>query len=235
MPYRSSTPLLYYRTAVTELSDEDFELFLGDLVWQDTLGKLKQSRRESLGRVIKGSDYLSTRRLDMLLNQKHPPPSFPTLTSNAGSTSRPAGQNKCEKWFKDKGLIPSGSQLGTKAMPTASFAIALTMGFPSGWFEGLAEQYSKNLNTPSQIKPQAESEQDILQDEQLHQHKQRSPSAESSTSQKLLGGDEREARRTCVGKCNRAVEKLLEHKRGERSSLSRDIFIPCLVKKPKQP
>ena len=49
-----------------ELSDEDFELFLGDSLWQDTLGKLKQSRRESLGRVIKGSDYLS----------------FPTLTSN---------------------------------------------------------------------------------------------------------------------------------------------------------
>jgi hypothetical protein len=73
----------------------------------------------------------------------------PPLTSNAGSTSRPAGQNKCEKWFKDNGLIKNGSQLGTKA-------IAQVMGFPSNWFEGLTRQYSKNQmlcpcgTTPSQ-------------------------------------------------------------------------------------
>ena len=54
-----------------ELSDGDFELFLGDSLWQDTLGKLAMSRQQSLGRVIKGSDYLS----------------FPTLTNNASSTS----------------------------------------------------------------------------------------------------------------------------------------------------
>ena len=101
--------------------------------------------------------------------------SFPTLTSNECSTSRPAGQTKCEKWFKDNGLIKSGYQLGTKA-------IALMMGFPSGWFEGLTEQYSKNLTTPNQVKPQAESVADILQEEQLHQHKHRSPSEEFSIS-----------------------------------------------------
>ena len=112
------------------------------------------------------------------------------------------------------------------------------MGFLSSWFEGLTEQYSKNQTTPSQgasrrlasrpprgddlrerAAPQAELEPDISQDEPLHQDKQRSLSAESSISTVLLGGN----------------EKLLEHKGGERSSLSRDISIPCLVKKPKQP
>ncbi|MDJ0571528.1 MAG: hypothetical protein QNJ53_21110 [Pleurocapsa sp. MO_192.B19] len=188
-----------------ELSDEDFELFLGDLVWQDILLKLKQSRRESLERHTKDSDCLS----------------FPTLTSGQTSTTmRPAGQTKCDcaprtaegnRWFKDNGLIAPGYQLGTKA-------IALMMGFPSNWFEGLTEQYLKNQTTPSQVKPQAESEQDISQDEQLHHHKQPSPFAESSTSTQLLRGD----------------EKLLEHKR-ERSSPSKEISIPCLVKQPKQP
>ena len=41
--------------------------------------------------------------------------------------------------------------------------------------------------------------------------------SESSTSQKLLGGD----------------ESLLEHERGEQ--LAKKISIPCLVKQPKQP
>ena len=60
----------------------------------------------------------------------------------------------------------------------------------------------KNQSTPSQIKLQAESEQDISQDEQLHfTHKQRSLSAESSTSQNLLGGE----------------KELLEHKEKEHS------------------
>ena len=122
------------------------------------------------------------------------------------------------------------------------------MGFLFNWFEDLSEQYSKNQNTPSQTKPQAELEQDIWQDEQLHPSKQPLPSAESlceavsfrATSTTLLGGD----------------EKLLEHKRGERSSyakrymrlkplsagvsfrnplgLKQNLSIPCLVRQPKQ-
>ena len=180
-----------------ELSNEDFELFLADSLWQDTLGRLRQSRRESLGRVIKDEGFLL----------------FPTLTSNASSTnSKPAGQTKCERWFKDKGLIKSGYQLGTKA-------IALTMGFLSSWLEGLTQQYLKKQTTSSQVELQAELEQDISQEEQLHQHKQPSLSKESSISTRLLGGD----------------EKLLEHKRRERSSLKQDLSIPCLVKQPKQP
>lgn len=192
----SPSPASVLLSNLKELSDEDFELFLEDSEWQDTLGKLKQSRRRSLERVTKDSDCLS----------------FPTLTSGDRSTSRPAGQTKCEKWFKDKGLIKSGYQLGTRA-------IAQVMGFPSNWFEGLTEQYSKNPNTPSQVKFQAESEVDTLQGELLLQDKQRSPSAESSISQKLLVGE----------------EKLLEHKRGECSSPEKKLSIPCIVKQPKQP
>ncbi|MGK7949602.1 MAG: hypothetical protein AB4368_12610 [Xenococcaceae cyanobacterium] len=56
------------------------------------------------------------------------------------------------------------------------------MGFPSNWFEGLTQQYSKNLNIQSQVKPQEELEQDTWQEEQLHQPKQPSPSVESSIS-----------------------------------------------------
>ena len=202
-----------------ELSDKDFELFLADSAWQDILLRLKQSRRKSLGRVIKDSDYLS----------------FPTLTSNVSSTSAnlrfaqiqriweklcfSAGQTKCDRWFKDNGLIKNGSQLGTKA-------IALTMGFPSSWFEGLTEQYSKNLTTPSLAELQAESEPGISQEEQLHQGKQRSPCVESlceavsfrAISTQLLGGD----------------ENLLGHKRGEHSAKTQELSIACIVKQPKQ-
>ncbi len=135
--------------SLKELSDEDFELFLGDLVWQDILLKLKQSRRQALELDNRGTDCLS----------------FPTLTSGQTSTKmRPAGQVKCEKWFKDKGLIPSGSQLSAQA-------IAMIMGFPPNWFDCL-----------SQVKPQEELELDISQEEPLHQDKQPLPSVESSIS-----------------------------------------------------
>jgi hypothetical protein len=188
--------------SLKELSDEDFELFLADSIWQDIQQKLNLSRQQALGRVIKDSGYLS----------------FPTLTSGQTSSKmRPAGQTKCEKWFKDNGLIPNGSQLGTSA-------IASMMGFPSNWFtklsgasEDLTNQYSKNVTIPKQPIHQEESELDISQDEQSHQDKQRSPLEESSISQKLLGGDE-----------NSPLQK------DKRSSPSREISIPCLVKQPKQ-
>jgi hypothetical protein len=140
-----------------ELSDEDFELFLADSTWQDTLSRLKQSRRRALELSTKDSDCLS----------------FPTPTSNECSTSRPAGQTKCERWFKDKGLIAPGYQLGRRA-------IALIMGFPSDWFDPLCQ---------SQPAQREESEPDTSQDEPLHQDKQRSLSEESSTLTVLLGGE----------------------------------------------
>jgi hypothetical protein len=142
-----------------EFSDEDLELFLPPYIWQDTVLKLKQSRQQSLEQ--------DTRDLDCL--------SFPTLTSNENSTTRPAGQTKCEKWFKDKGLVPNGSQLGT-------CAIASIMGYPSDWFEVLTKQYSKSATTPSQISHQEESKADTSQGEQSRQDKQRSLSVESSIS-----------------------------------------------------
>ena len=140
------------------LSDEDLELFLPASIWQDTLLRLKQSRRESLDYRTRDSEYLF----------------FPTLTSNECSTSRPAGQTKCEKWFKDNGLIPSGSQLSAQA-------IALVMGFPSNWFEVLSQKNSNQKIILSQVKPQEESEQDISQEELVLRSKQPSPSEEFST------------------------------------------------------
>jgi hypothetical protein len=132
-----------------DLSNEDLELFLPPYIWQDTVLKLKQSRRRSLEQDIKDLDCLS----------------FPTLTSGQTSTTmRPAGQTKCEKWFKDKGLIPTGSQLSAEA-------IAMIMGFPPNWFDCL-----------NSTKPQEESEPDISQEEALHQDKQPLPSVESSIS-----------------------------------------------------
>jgi hypothetical protein len=146
--------------SLKELLDEDFELLLDTSIWQDIQQKLSSSRQQALGLDTRDSDCLS----------------FPTLTSGQTSSKmRPAGQTKCEKWFKDNGLIPNGSQLGTSA-------IASMMGFPSDWFEGLSEQYSLHATTPSQVKHQEESEPDILQDEQSPQPKQRSLSVESSIS-----------------------------------------------------
>ncbi len=178
-------PASVFLSNLKEWSDEDLELFLPPYIWQDTVLKLKQSRRRSLEQDTRDSDYLS----------------FPTLTSNVSSTSRPAGQTKCDRWFKDNGLIAPGYQLSAQA-------IAMIMGFPMDWFNPLC-----------QPTPQDASEQGISQEEQSPQDKQRSPSEESSTSQKLLGGE----------------KKLLEHKRGERSSPRQEISIPCIVKQPKQP
>jgi hypothetical protein len=132
-----------------EWSDADFEQCLGDCEWQDTLTKLKLSRRSSLARVTLDPDCLS----------------FPTLTSGDRSlTSRPAGQTKCEKWFKDNGLIPPGYQLSAPAM-------ALMMGFPEDWFDCLSPPITQD-GSGLDTSPEGLSRQD----------KRRSPSNESSTS-----------------------------------------------------
>jgi hypothetical protein len=146
---RRRNPNSWWLNNQQEFSNEDYELFLEDSEWQDIKAKLKLSRRVSLEQDTKDSDYLS----------------FPTLTSGQTSTTmRPAGQTKCEKWFRNKGLIPSGSQLGSEA-------IATIMGFPPNWFDCL-----------SPTKPQAESEVDISQVEPSPQDRQPSPSAESFIS-----------------------------------------------------
>lgn len=239
-----------------EIDQEGYENSISisgaDSLWQDTLGRLAMCRQQSLARVIRGSGYSL----------------FPTLTSNVSTTSAnlrfaqilriwekqsfSAGQTKCEQWWKNKGLIPNGSQLGTQA-------IALTMGFPSSWFEDLTEQYSKNRTTLSQgaslrlasrpprgddlrerAAPQAEFEQGISQDEQLHQHKQLLPSVESSTSQKLLGGEKEllEHEKKCSSTCSKVLlggEDNSPLSTENSSSVSKEISIPCLLKQPKQP
>lgn len=91
---------------------------------------------------------------------------FPTLTSCSSKNSRPAGATKCEQWFKRRGLIPNGSQLSAQA-------IAKIMGFPEDYLNPLC---------PSLTIHQDESAHVTLQDEPLHQDKQRSPSPESSIS-----------------------------------------------------
>ena len=142
-----------------ELSDEDLELFLPPYIWQDTVSRLKLSQRADSEQVTEENGCSL----------------FPTLTSNENSTTRPAGQTKCEKWFKDKGLIPNGSQLGTSA-------IALVMGFPLLWLMVLQKESSKSPITQNPTEHQEESEQDISQVEQLPQDKQPSPSEESCIS-----------------------------------------------------
>jgi hypothetical protein len=150
----SAVPDSLFLNNLKEWSDADFEPYLADCEWQDTLTKLKLSRRRSLARVTPDPDCLS----------------FPTLTSGARSlTSRPAGQTKCEKWFKDKGLIPPGYQLSAQAM-------ALMMGFPEDWFDCLSPPITQDG-----------SEADTSPEGQLPQHRRRSPSVESSTSTQLLG------------------------------------------------
>jgi hypothetical protein len=138
--------------SLKDLTDEDFAQSLDSSTWQDIQQKLKLSRRQAL--------VLDTSGIEFLL--------FPTLTSGRSSTSqtRPPGQTKCERWFKDAGLVPTGYQLSPKAM-------ALIMGFPADW-----------LNPLSQCPPtrSVESRQDTSQEEALPQHKQPLPSIESSTS-----------------------------------------------------
>jgi len=143
--YSKPNPSSVLLSNLLELSDEDLEQSLDSSSWLDIVGNLKLSRQAALEQVIKDSDYLS----------------FPTLTSGqTNSKTRPAGQTKCEKWFKDKDLIPSGSQLSAPA-------IAMIMGFPKNWF-----------NTLLPIAAQEESEPDISQVKQLPQDKQQSPSLE---------------------------------------------------------
>ena len=150
-------------SSLQELSIEDYERFLADSEWQAIKAKLKSSRRRSLERDTEGNDCLL----------------FPTLTSNSGRNSRPAGQNRLEQWFKHSSLILAGSQLNTLAM-------ALIMGFPFTWFEEMCPlgQSRENISALLQILS-AESAPDTSSEELSLQPKQQSLYDESSTSTKL--------------------------------------------------
>ena len=157
---RRRNPNSWWLNNQQEFRDEDYELFLEDSEWQDIEAKLKLSQRADSEQVTEENGCLL----------------FPTLTSGQTSTKmRPAGQTKCERWFRNKGLIPNGSQLGTSA-------IALIMGFPSDWLMVLQKESSLNPRSQNLIEHQEELEQDTSQEEQLPQDKQPSPFVESSTS-----------------------------------------------------
>ena len=123
--------------SLKELSEEDLELFLPPSIWQDTVLRLKQSRRQSLGAGHqRHSDCLS----------------FPTLTSGqTNSKMRPAGQVKCEKWFKDKGLIPSGSSVrNTGDRSDDGLSVQLVRGSDRTILE--ESDYTEPSKTPGRIR-----------------------------------------------------------------------------------
>lgn len=186
----TQTPNSALSNSPKELSIEDLEQSLDTSTWQDILQNLSLSRRVALEQDIKDSDYLS----------------FPTLTSGKSSSkTRPAGQTKCEKWFKDKQLVTSGSQLSAPA-------IALIMGFPNHWFNSL-----------SPTAPQAESKPDIWQDEALPQDKQQSPYPESFISIHSSGSSPNSIAKTFIS-CDRidinpqlSPSKIHQRSKGEGS------------------
>lgn len=65
--------------------------------------------------------------------------SLPTLTSGDKTpNSRPAGQTKCEIWFRKKGLLADSQCLSPQMM-------ALLQGFPKDWTKCLWESQEENL------------------------------------------------------------------------------------------
>ena len=87
------------------------EQYLEDSEWLAISGTIRKSYKQlSLEVPKRGSDYLS---LD-------------TLTSNKGVKSRSSGQSKCEKWFRDRGLLLDTQCLSPQMM-------AVLFGFPMDW------------------------------------------------------------------------------------------------------
>lgn len=130
---KDSPDLSSLKTPV-QLSIADYEQFLEDSEWLDIVGTIRKSCKVLCSEVPKkGSDCLS----------------LPTLTSNLG-TIRPAGQNRSEKWFRDKGFLQSTQVLSAEMM-------ALLFGFPSDWTQCLQDAIAE---------PGGESNQDICLDEQ---------------------------------------------------------------------
>ena len=124
--------------SLKDLSIEDFEQSLDRYEWRAIALKIFSSyRQRKQERCTNETGFLSC----------------PTLTSCSSKSSRSAGGTKCEKWWKDNGLVPAGSQLSAPA-------IALLMGYPEDWFQALS---------PSLIIPPVESAPGISQGELSHQ------------------------------------------------------------------
>lgn len=87
------------------------EQYLEDSEWLAISGTIRKSYRQLSLEVPKNAkDSLS----------------LPTLTTNKGVKSRSSGQSKCEKWFRDNGLLLDTQCLSPQMM-------AVLFGFPSEW------------------------------------------------------------------------------------------------------
>ena len=136
--------------SLKDLSIEDFAQCLEDSKWRDIHAGIYSSyQQRNLERRTKGTDYLSC----------------PTPTSSDGKKSRPAGITKYEQWFKDQGIVPTGSQLSAQAM-------CLLLGFPVDWMNALSPYHP---DIPADSTPES------LLGEPLPPGSQQSPSNESST------------------------------------------------------
>lgn len=148
----SDNPDLSLWNSLKGLSNEDFEQSLEDSEWLGIVATLRSFYQQR-------NSELCTKETEFL--------SCPTLTSGSKTEkSRAAGTTKCERWFKENGLIPPGYQLSAPAM-------AVLMGLPEDLFNPLC---------PPQADQAVESALVTLPDEQSHQAKLRSPSEESHTS-----------------------------------------------------
>lgn len=113
-----------------QLSITDYEQYLEDSEWLDIVGMIRKSYKLLSSEVPKnGKDFLS----------------LPTLTTNKGVKSRSSGQSKCEKWFRDKGLLQDTQCLSPQMM-------AVLFGFPMDWTKCLWD---------AQEEVREESDQDI--------------------------------------------------------------------------
>jgi|GEM_PF-1031204 len=100
-----------------QLSIADYEQYLEDSEWLAISGMIRKSYKQLSLEVPKnGKDFLS----------------LPTLTTNKGVKSRSSGQSKCEKWFRDKGLLQDTQCLSPQMM-------AVLFGFPMEWTKCLWE------------------------------------------------------------------------------------------------
>ena len=87
------------------------EQYLEDSEWLAISGTIRKSYRQLSLEVPKNAkDSLS----------------LPTLTTNKGVKSRSSGQSKCEKWFRDNGLLLDTQCLSPQMM-------AVLFGFPMEW------------------------------------------------------------------------------------------------------
>lgn len=164
----SDDPNLSLWNSLKDLSNEDFEQCLGDSEWQDIVSTTRNSyQQRNSEQCTIANEFLSC----------------PTLTSGSKTpNSRAAGTTKCEMWFKQQGLVPSGYQLSAPAM-------AKLMGHQEDWFKALC---------PSPPELKAELKLDTLPEDVCVPLKPESPSIESSTSiplQELTYDEEKDRHR----------------------------------------